>query len=241
MAGGADRDFLALRQARADAQAAPAGRAHPAPAQGPAALHHADDRHRPAGRRPGRRRVIRPGSGTVPPGRVSALPSPRPGRERPVNAPEADRAREERARGLDGGDPVPGTKPAPQRVPWSVTLPLSNRNFCLKIRAQYEARYGVRNEVRSWRRSHHRGRRWREQSELAANRAMAPCTVPLITQAIQPLKNTVAPTWCHFGATSRLVVPPKTMCRQQDDAQVAPSLLSCPTAITPGCLHLTAA
>jgi hypothetical protein len=52
-------------------------------------------------------------------------------------------------------------------------------------------------------------------------------------ETIQQLKSPVTPWWHHFGATARPVAPPKMMCRQQDDAQVAPSLLSCPAAITP--------
>src|SRR5690348_13568169 len=69
--------------------------------------------------------------------------------------------------------------------------------------------------------------RSREQPELAAKRAMAPCLVPPVMQKIQLLKSAVAPAWCHFGATAHPVVPPKTMCRQQDGRNVAPSLLSC--------------
>ena len=94
-------------------------------------------------------------------------------------------------------------------------------------------RFGARYEARSWRRSHHCGRRGPEQSELAADRAMAPFLVPLVTQAIQQLKCAVAPRLHPFGATAHPVVPPKAMCRQQDGAQVGPPLLSCPTKITP--------
>jgi hypothetical protein len=36
-----------------------------------------------------------------------------------------------------------------------------------------------------------------------------------------------------LGTTAQPVVPPKTMCRQQDGHQVAPSLLSCPAYINP--------
>ncbi len=36
-----------------------------------------------------------------------------------------------------------------------------------------------------------------EQSELAADSAMAPCMVPPIMQKMQQLKCAVAPTWCH--------------------------------------------
>ncbi len=36
-----------------------------------------------------------------------------------------------------------------QRVPWSVALPLSNGNFCLKIRARNEVRNEARFETRN--------------------------------------------------------------------------------------------
>lgn len=91
----------------------------------------------------------------------TSQPSARPGRRR--QCPGAKRSRQGAAqpRGLDGAEPrlalgpQAATRPlaALQRVPWSVGLPLSDGNFCLKNRARNEvrneARFETRNEVRN--------------------------------------------------------------------------------------------
>ena len=95
---------------------------------------------------------------TTPIPRLSAHPSPQPGRGRAVNAPErseADRARRSRAgltarnRAWHGPTATPPIA-ALQRVPWSVGLPLSDGNFASKFEREMkcEMKCDLRREMK---------------------------------------------------------------------------------------------